>query len=341
MKKVLFLLLSLVLVLSLNSALMAGDVIKWKMQSAYPPGDATYDVHSMEAVKLIESMSGGKVKIELFPPGALCAVPEMANAVSQGMIDMAAVYGPFYAGSVPVGDVDGGLPFTWTSMDQVAELYWDPKYRLIDVIRQGWDKKNVFYLVPNACGSYPFLFKFPVNKLDELKGHKIRAAGAAAEWFRKAGASPVSLPGGEIYMAMKLGTIEGTPFPPMILETLKLKEVVDYIIFPGFVTPPQTCIIINKDAWNALPKDLREKLTNDVTLIDFYKANGKAYQARDDQALETAYKAGIKKIVLPEEEMKKARTMAIEIWENVGKKDQYSGEAVDILKRYMNDKNMM
>jgi len=338
--------IAILLTLFAVSALMAtpcvaADVIKWKMQSAYPSGDATYDVHSVRAAKLIEEASGGKIKVELFPPGALCSVKEMANAVGAGMIEMAAIYGPRYAGRVPVADVEGGLPFTWTSMDQVAELFWDPKYNMIDNIRKAWASKGVFYLVPNACGSYPFLTNYPVHKISDFKGHKIRGMGASGEWLAKAGASPTPLPGGEIYMALKLGTIDGTPFPPMILETLKLKEVVKYITFPGLVAPPQTCIVINMDAWKSLPEDVRKKLTDPKTQVEFYRANGEAYKARDDEALAAAYAYGIKSFTMSDEELRKGRKLAKSVWDKVAKKDKYSKEAVETLIKFMTAKGML
>jgi len=331
----------LVAVFLASGLAFSAEAIKWKMQVAYPPGDATYDVHSKETVKLIENASGGKIKIDLFAPGALCSVGEMVNAISKGMIDMGAIYGPAYAGSVPVGDVEAGLPFSWMSPDQVIDLFWGSNYRMIDTIREGWAKKNIFYLYPNSCGTYPFLLTYPVNKIADFKGHKIRAMGATGEWLKRAGAAPTPLPGSEIYMAIKLGTIEGTPFPPMILETLKLKEVVKYIIFPGLVAPPNTCMVVNMDSWKKLPEDVKKTLTDDQKTIEVYRANGKGYQARDDEALKEAYKIGIKSITLPDSEIKEGRRIAVEVWDMVGAKDGYSKKAVDTLKRYLTAKGLL
>jgi TRAP-type C4-dicarboxylate transport system substrate-binding protein len=319
----------------------SADAVKWKMQSAYPPGDAIYDIHSKETAKRIETVSGGKIKIDLFAPGALCTVGEMVNALSRGMIDMGCIYGPTYAGSVPVGDVEAGLPFTWVNPDQVIDLFWGSPYRMIDAIREGWAKKNIFYFQPNSCGSYLFLLNFPVNKISDFKGHKIRAMGATGEWVKRAGAAPTSLPAAEIYMAIKLGTIEGTVFPPQILGTLKLKEVVKYVIFPGMVAPPHGCIVINLDSWKALPDDVKKELIADQKSAEVYRAYGKAYQARDDEALKEAYQVGVKSITLPESEIKEGRRLAVEIWDMVGAKDPSSKKAVEIWKRYVADKGLM
>lgn len=341
MKRLLAILCAVVMAVVFTGGLSFSADVKWKMQVAYPPGDPTYDVHSKETAKLIEKAAGEKVKIDLFSPGALCTVPEMVNAVSKGMIDMGNIYGPAYAGAVPVADVEAGLPFTWMNPQQVIELFWGSNYRMIDTIREGWAKKNIFYLYPSSCGSYPFLLTFPVNRIADFKGHKIRGMGATGEWLKRAGAAAVTMPGGEIYMAIKLGTIQGTPFPPQLLETLKLKEVVKYIISPGLVAPPNTCMVINMDSWKALPEAAKKAVTDDKKAIEVYLANGKAYQAYDDKALTEAYKLGIKNITLPDNEIKEARRIAVEVWDMVGAKDPYSKKALEIWKRYVADKGLM
>jgi TRAP-type C4-dicarboxylate transport system substrate-binding protein len=341
MKRFLVVLVTVMTVTVFTGGLSFSADVKWKMQVAYPVGDPTFEVHSRETAKMIEKAAGEKVKIDLFSPGALCTIPEMVNAISKGMIDMGNIFGPAYAGAVPVADVEAGLPFTWMNPQQVIELFWGSKYRLIDTIREGWAKKNIFYFSPSSCGSYPFLLNFPINKILDFKGHKIRGMGATGEWLKKAGAVAVTMPGSEIYMAMKLGTIDGTPFPPQFLETAKLKEVVKYIISPGLVAPPNTCMVINMDSWKALPEAARKAVTDDKTMIEAYLANGKSYQAYDDRALKNAYDLGIKNLPLPESEIKEGRRIAVEVWDLVGAKDPYSKKGVEIWKRYVADKGLL
>jgi TRAP-type C4-dicarboxylate transport system substrate-binding protein len=319
----------------------AAGVIEWKMQCAYPPGDAAYDVHAVRTAKLVEEATGGKVKVKLFPPGALCSVKEMANAIGAGMLDMGVIYGPRYAGRVPTADVEGGMPFSWTNQNQAAELFWDPKYNMIQTVRDAWAPKNIFYLMPYSCGTYTFLTNFPLKTIADFKGHKMRGMGASGEWLAKAGASATPLPGGEIYMALKLGTIDGTPFPTMALETLKLKEVVKYITFPGLVAPPHVSVVVNMESWKLLPPEARKILTDRKTMVDFYLANGAAYSARDEAALPGAYERGIKSFTMSDEELRKGRILAQSIWEKVAKRSKLSQKAVDILVRYMKDKGML
>ena len=260
----------------------------------------------------------------------------MVNAVSQGMIDMALVYGGMFSGSVPAADLEAGLPFSRWEVSQYIDMMWGPKYRLIDIVREGFGKKNIYLLTPQGAGDYLFMLNFPIQKFADLKGHKIRGAGGPAMWLSAVGAAPVNIPGSEIYMAMKLGTIEGTLFPAMILEALKLKEVVKYIVYPPMSSPGGCITLVNKDVWNSLPPSVKAGLT-ERTLVNYYRYVTDLYQEKDALALEAAYKYGVKKIVLPEEEKLKAIKIAAPIWEQIAKEDVHTKKGVQVIKRYLTD----
>lgn len=335
------LLVAFVFAFNLNIAGADSKPLKLKMQSAYPPGDNTYDIHSVELVKWIKDASKGNVDVELFAPGALCDFTEMHRALQHGTIDIGAMFGMLYAGAMPMGDIVGGLPFAWGNgeegMEECVELFFGPKYRLIDVVREAFAEKGQFFLTPNWCDAYPFLLNFPMNKISDLKGHKLRAGGSGAKWFTRAGAATVSIPGAEVYMAMKLGTVEGTAFPPRILESQKLKEVVKYVILPG-LAGPNTEHVFHKKTWEKIPADVRATLTDEKNLIAFYRRCGKAYIAGDDAAMAEATKYGVKTIKLSKEVIKEARILAQPIWDEYAAKDKHCAKAVDIIKRYQRDK---
>jgi TRAP-type C4-dicarboxylate transport system substrate-binding protein len=344
MKKYFWLSLVLVaFVFAFNTSIVCADSkpLKLKMQSAYPPGDNTYDVHSVELVKWIKDASKGRVEVDLYAPGALCDFTEMHRALQHGTIDIGAKFGMLYSGAMPMGDIVGGLPFAWGNgeegMEEAIEVFFGPKYRLIDVVREAFAEKNQFFLTPNWCDAYPFLLNFPMNKISDLKGKKLRAGGSGAKWFTKAGAATVSIPGAEVYMAMKLGTVEGTAFPPRILEGQKLKEVVKYMILPG-LAGPQTQHVFHKKSWEKIPADVRAILTDEKNLIAFYRRCGKAYIKGDDEAVAEATKYGVKTITLSKDVVKESRILAQSIWDEFAARDKHCAKAVEILKRFQRDK---
>jgi len=333
--------LSLIMINGID-VINAGEtkVIKWKMQCAYPPGDGSYDIFSKDFIKLMEKESHSNLKIELFTPGALTAVTEMVNAVSRGMYEVGFIYPMSYAGSVPIGDVVSGLPGAWSDdekgIDEITELFWGDKYRLIDIVRAAYAKKGIYFFGIGVGGDYPFLVNFPLKQLDDLKGKKVRASGIGQKFLSSLGASSVFLPGGEIYMAIKLGTIDGTVFPTAILDKLKLQEVVKYAVKPG-LTSPGVAYIINMKAWNKLPKDLRDSLT-EKKRIDLFRDTVKKYIENNKLAEKKAKDAGVEFYNLPDSEISKARKIAMPLWDEVAKKDEFCAKAVEILKRYHKDK---
>ena len=52
-----------------------------------------------------------------------------------------------------------------------------------------------------------------VNKLEDLKGMKIRAGGVLTKVVAALGAVPVSMPMGDVYDAISRGVVRGPPLP--------------------------------------------------------------------------------------------------------------------------------
>lgn len=345
MRKILlgFIIVSLLFVWGADFGAAEPKVIKWRMQCAYPPGDGSYDIFSKEFIKLMDKVSNGRVKVELYTPGSLSSVEEMITAVSKGMYQVGFIYPMTYSGTVPIGDIVSGLPSAWSDdqkgVEEMVELFWGRKYRLIDVVQAAYAKKGIYFFGLGVGGDYPFLVNFPIKSMKDLQGKKIRASGVGQKWLARAGASSVFLPGGEIYMAMKLGTIDGTVFPTAILDKLKLKEVVKYAVYPG-LTSPAVAHIINQKAWDALPADIRDALTEDAR-IELFRRTVDQYISNNKKAAEDAKKVGVQFSTLPESEVIEGRKIALPLWDEVAAKDEFCARGVEILKRFHKDKGTL
>jgi TRAP-type mannitol/chloroaromatic compound transport system substrate-binding protein len=103
--------------------------------------------------------------------------------------------------------------------------------------------------------------RMPIRSLADLKGKKIRMSGKAVGYIlQKAGAVQVVLQAGEISQALATGIIDGAAFNiPSADWSLGMGEVTKYNIGPAWNQPSATGgVMINKDAWNSLPPDLRK-----------------------------------------------------------------------------------
>ena len=103
-------------------------------------------------------------------------------------------------------------------------------------------------------------FNKEINSVDDLQGLKMRIPGLGCEVLKRAGGTPVNLPGGELFTSLKTGAIDATEWVgPYNDLAFGLYKAAKYYYTTGWHEPSTTSeITINKDAFEALPKDLQE-----------------------------------------------------------------------------------
>ena len=308
-------------------------VIEWKAQTLFPPADTGTVVQAQGIVKLTNKALEGKLHTTLYQAGQLAPEAVMSDALSRGVLD-AALTVPLIRSQA--GTVAFGMPFGWENIDQMMEFYYD--YGFLDFMRKIDKKKNVFFAAPMPFGPVVLFTKFPVNKIEDMKGKKIWAEGPTAAIVKALGAEPVWFDPGEIYMGLKLGTVDGIYFSLAELETSKLKEVVKYVIFPAPIDPLVEDWIINLESWNELTPETQqiyEKTLKD-NIVGFYNE----VAIRDQKGLEAAKKYGVQVITLQGEELKKFKTACSSVWDHVASSDKQSAQAVKLLKDYLSSKGI-
>jgi len=307
-------------------------VIRWKMQASYPLGTAVM-MHGIEWVKAMDKLTGGRLKVEILPPGAMCGVTDIVNYLQRGVFECAITYGGFYTGLIPESDLEIGLPQSWQSYDEL----WDAVTNrgLGDIIREAYGEKNI-QLYPTAADCYyHFNTNFPVTKLSDLKGKKIRALGVYGKYVQALGCSVAVVPGAEMYMAMKLGTIDGAIYGASGLMDVKLHEVVKYYTHPT-ASQIALSLAINKDALKKLPDDLRIIVEQGSTYVLHDTANRYITMCKASMA-EAERIGSTKRSYLPEEELVKMRKLVSPIWDELAAKSPRMKKGVDILKKQMRD----
>lgn len=325
--------LTIVLGLSLSNQAAAKDkVITWKMQASYPVG-TTVMMNGVEWAKAIEKLTNGRLKVQILPPGAMCGVKDIVTYLEKGVFDCAVTYGGFYTGLIPETDLEIGLPQGHRSWDEV----WDVMYNrgLGEIIQEAYSEHNIKWYPCAADPYYHFNSNFKITSLDDLKGKKIRALGVYGKYVQKLGASAVVVPGAEMYMAMKLGTIDGAIYGATGLQDVKLHEVVKYYTLP---TSAQIALslLINKDSLAKLPEDIRT--TVEVGTRYILNDTSNRYITQCKESLAKSVNSGSVEIsYLSEEEMTKMRTLVKPLWDELAAKSPRMQKGVDILKQQMRD----
>ena len=138
-------------------------------------------------------------------------------------------------------------------------------------------------------------FNREINSVDDLRGLKIRIPGLGGEVIRRAGATPVTMPGSEIFTSLQTGAIDASEWVgPYNDIAFGLHKAASYYYYPGWQEPGAGLeCMINADAWASLPADLQaivatacQAITNDM-MAEYTHGNALALkQLIDDPAVD-------------------------------------------------------
>jgi TRAP-type mannitol/chloroaromatic compound transport system substrate-binding protein len=305
------------------------EVYNWKVQCTYSWSDPEVMAFK-EFCDEVRDKSGGRINIARYAEGEIIPVEEVWDAVGKGVVEMGHGTPGYYAGEYPVLASATGFPFTW--MADVNELWTrlhDSGY--MDLMEEVANKGNLHFFEFTPHGEYPSLYgSVPIDSIDDFKGLKMRFNPPFDEIYRKVGAEVVWLPGSEMYMALKLGTLDIASWDCTAFKSMKWHEVVDYYYRPCLVENSASAYWMNLDLWNSLSDDLKEIMTTAAEHQFFYVRS--VYE--DEMAwVDEHTNLGYEIWYLPDEVMGALRQVGVDLIDEFGQQDEYCARAAEILKR--------
>lgn len=194
-------------------AVLAQAPIVMKMQTSWPASDIWMDF-AREYVDRVEAMSGGRLKIDLLPAGAVVAAFQVMDAVNDGVIDAAHTVPVYWYGKSKAASFFGTGPvFGGSATTMLGWFYQGGGKELYEELTQQMLGLNVYGMLGMPMPAQPFgWFKGEVNTVADLQGFKYRTVGLAADLLQGMGMSVAQLPGGEIVPAMERGVIDAFEF---------------------------------------------------------------------------------------------------------------------------------
>jgi len=316
------------------NCLTQAKVIQWKAQSLFAPEDASTSVQAQSVVDATNKALKGKLETTLYQCGQLIPAEEMVPGISRGVYDAAIMVSMMVE---PAGLVAFGLPYGIDGYEQLNEFWYD--YGFDEFMRKMYAKKGIYYVGPLPFGPVSLLSKFPVRKIEDIKGKKIWTEGPLAHLVEALGGQPVWFDPGEVYMGLKLGTIDGVFFGWAELETIKLKEVVKYVMTPSMINPVNFDWIVSMRSWKKLSPELQKaymKAFRD-NILPQHKKSLEVCQ----QGLDAAKAYGIEVITLSPEEQKKFREASIKVWDKAAQEDKNSAAAIKMMEDYLKSKGLL
>ena len=243
----------------------AQQTFNWKMTSAYGKGSPFYmdgPGSATDLAKRINDMSGGRLKIQVFGAGELIPAFEGFDAVRAGTVEMNHANSYFWTGKTFAAQYFTAVPFGLNFQGMNGWLYDGGGIDL-------WNEVYApFGMVAMPCGNTGVQmtgwFKKEINTVADLKGLKMRIPGLAGKVYANLGVDVKVLPGGEIFPALERGVIDAAEFVgPFQDRRLGLQKAAKYYYTTGWHEAATVSeLLINKAAWDKLPKDLQAIVQN-------------------------------------------------------------------------------
>jgi TRAP-type mannitol/chloroaromatic compound transport system substrate-binding protein len=246
------------------SIVNAQGPVSMRFQSTWPAKDIFHE-YALDYAKKVNDMTGGDLKIEVLPAGAVVPAFGLLDAVSKGTLDgghgvLVYHYGKQTAlalwGSGPGYAMDANMLLAWHRYGGGKELL-EKLYASIGA--------NVVSFPYGPMPTQPLgWFKNPVTKADDLKGVKFRTVGISIDVFTGLGAAVNALPGGEIVSAMDRGLLDAAEFNNATSDrVLGFPDVSKTCMLQSYhQNAEQLEILYNKAKYDALPEKMKAIIAN-------------------------------------------------------------------------------
>ncbi len=245
-----------------KSSAISKNIIKWKMSTSFPKNFPGSDLNAQKVKNNIEKASDGKLIIDHFGAGEIIPAFEVFDAVRNGTINCG-VSAPYYWISkhkaIPFFcTVPGGM----TGLEKYSWINYGGGQKLWDNLYSKFGVKAL--LCGNTGVQMGGWFKSEIKTIKDFKGIKMRIPGIGAEIVNQLGGTAVNMPAGEIMPALQQGVIDAAEWVgPWVDKISGFHKIAKNYYGPGIHEPGTSNeLIINKNDWDNLPKDIKVIVKN-------------------------------------------------------------------------------
>ena len=313
---------------------LAKTKIKWKMVTSWPKNFPGLGAGAETLARYINKLSGGSLEVKVFGANELVPPLGVFDYVSSGGAEMGHSGAYYWKGKTEAAQFFSSVPFGMTAQEMNSWLYYGDGIKL-------WEEVYAnFNLIPRPAGNTGVQmggwFNQEINTTNDLKGLKMRIPGLGGEVLARAGGTPFTLAGAEIFTSLQTGVIDATEWVgPYNDRAFGLHKAAKYYYYPGWHEPgPSLECIINKDAYNSLSDqhksiiDIACKAANVDMISD--------YMAKNYQAVEFFKKEKVEIKQFPAEVLSKLNKISDEILLELSQKNNLSKKVYDSYVNFLN-----
>jgi len=230
---------------------IAQGIRQLKMVTDWPDGTPGLHTSAVRFAQTVDIATSGRIKIEVFPAGALVRPFETFDAVGAGVADMYHSFEGYFGQKSQALHFFAAIPFGFTADELFAWVQYGGGQELWDTLSGQFNVKSLL-CTSTGCQMGGWFVR-EVNLPEGFRGLRYRMAGPGAEVLRRLGAIVVTLPVGEIMPSLKSGAIDASEWVgPWLDVAVGLHKVAGYYYYPGFHEPGSAQAVgINRGVWES------------------------------------------------------------------------------------------
>lgn len=258
----------------------AAAEVTWQIQSHWPKASASFGDSLQVIADELKDLTGGRFVWELFGAGEFAKGAEIFNIVRRGVVAGGTISPGYILGEAPMAGLALGVPGTFRNpweFEHYLKIQGAEALFNEDLAAHG--------IVSRAEKIYPteLVVSKEINSVDDFAAMKLRSSGSYLKYLESAGAAPQYVAGPELYQSLASGVVDGAHWgAAQGAKTMSLWEVAKFHMKPTMGLAMDT-IIMNKDALDTLPEDLRFILMQHLETRFWKRSND--YQYREMTAL--------------------------------------------------------
>ena len=260
------------------------------------PVDASAWITSMrdylqkEVKAQVEAKTPHKIEWVEAYGGSVAKLGEVLEAIESGLLDIGDVHIPFEPAKLMAHNFPYFIPFASPDPLMATKAAFKV-YQDYPQLKEALEKKyNQVFLAVGAVTCYNLVTTFPWEKVEQLKGRKIAAAGPNIPWVQAIGAVGVQSNLNEAYTSMQTGVYQGWVMHAQATVSFKLHEVAKYYTVTDFQATPNVLITMNRNTWQKLPKEVQQIFTEVAS--QYHIVQTPLAMAKDEAAFKTMRDAG-------------------------------------------------
>lgn len=314
---------------------IAQQRFQWRMSTTWTPALDVLQGGAQHMAKLVDEMSGGRLKIQVYAGGELMPPFGCFDATQQGTIEcfMGAPY--YWAGKEAALQWFSAVPFSFNPQGMMAFYLHGDGLKL-------WEETYAaFGLVPRPALSTGVQmagwFRKKINSTADFKGLKMRIPGLGGKVVAAAGGTVVLTPGGEVYSALERGVIDSTEWVgPHDDMKLGLHNAARYYYSPGWHEPGTTAeYSFNKKAYDSLPADLKQIVDRACQAMQV--AGLAEYEYKNTialQKLKTEFKSKVELLTLSNATLKDLKKLSDQVIKEESEKTPQAKKVYAAVKKF-------